>query len=286
MKTILVPTDFSKNAENALLFAVLLAQKENTKLILHHSFQVPVVITEIPYDILREEKEEFYKASEQKLKTQAVVIEHAGLKSYRFNICEGSPGETIVEAAKENQADMIIMGTKGADGLGDSFFGTTATYVMEHADCPVMAIPEGYRFDAPVKTITYATNYHESDLEDLVKLVDFAGLFKAQVNVLHISNSKLNVSEEHDLMENFKNKVNKKITYPYLSFQLMHGDDVEEKLETYVAEGCTSILVMSTHKRSFFERLLGSGTTREMGLEIQVPIIAFHYNKKLISKLS
>ncbi|PBQ30513.1 hypothetical protein CNR22_01595 [Sphingobacteriaceae bacterium] len=285
MKTLLIPTDFSENAENALRFAALLAKKQNAKIILHHSFQVPIPIAEIPYDILREEKEQFHKDSERKLKTQAAFFEQEGLKSYRFNIGEGSPGDTIVEVAKENRADMIIMGTKGADGLGDAFFGTTATYVMEHATCPVMAIPAGFRFNRPVKTITYATDYRESDLADLVKLADFAGLFKAQLNVLHISDTNLEPLEERALMADFKNRVTKTITYPSFSFQLISGDDVGEKLETYVAEGCTDILGMSTHKRNFLERIFGTSTTREMGIDMKIPIIAFHYDKKLTSKL-
>jgi len=286
MKTILIPNNFSEDSENALRFAVLLAKRENTVLILHHSFEAPVAIAEIPYDVLRKEKEGLYKDAELKLRSQAIILEQAGLTNYRFNICEGSPGDTIVAAAKENRADLIIMGTKGADSIGDAIFGTTATYVMERAGCPVMAIPATYSFNNPVKTITYATDYRESDLEDLVKLTDFARLFKAQVNILHISDNNLEPAEERELMNDFRNRVNKKVTYPSLSFQIMHGENIEEKLETFIAEGCTDILAMSTHKRNFLERIFGSSTTREIALGMQVPVIAFHYDKELTAKLN
>lgn len=285
MKTILIPTDFSDNSENALLFAVLLAQKENTKLVLHHSFQVPVSVAQIPYDVLREEKEDLSRDADLKLKTQAIKLQHAGLKNYLFNISEGSPGETIVAAAKEHQADLVIMGTKGADSIGDTFFGTNATYVMEHASCPVMAIPANYSFNRPLKSITFATNYHESDLNDLVALIDFAKLFKAHVNVLHISEGDIEPDQERALMDKFKNQVNSRVTYPYLSFQMMHGDDAGEKLETYIAEDCADILATSTHKRTFFEKIFGTSTTRELALNPRIPIIAFHYNKKTSAKI-
>lgn len=286
MKTILIPTDFSDNAENALLFAILLAQKENTKLVLHHSFQIPTPIAQIPYEILKEEKEDLRKGAELKLKTQAIKLEHAGLKNYLFNICEGSPGETIVAAAHEHQADMVIMGTKGANSVGDAFFGTNATYVMEHAGCPAMVIPASYNFNRPVKNITFATDYHESDLTDLASLLDFAKLFKAHVNVLHIGEGDIEPVDERELMSDFKNRVNSRITYPHLSFQVMYGEDAGEKLETYIAEDCADILVMSTHKRTFFERIFGTSTTRELALDTRIPIIAFHYNKKLSAKLN
>lgn len=285
MKTIIIPTDFSDNADNALLFAILLAKKETTKLILHHSFRASVPIAEIPYDVLREEKENLHRDAELKLKAQAIKMDHAGLKNYLFNICEGSAGETIVTAAKEQHADMVIMGTKGADSIADAFFGTTATYVMEHASCPVMAIPGDFHFNRPVKTITYATDYRESDLNDLETLVEMGKLFKAQINVLHIGEGNIKPIEEHELMDDFKNRVNRRITYPNLSFQVMHGLDAGEKLETYIAEDSTDILAMSTHKRSVLEKIFGTSTTSEISLGSKIPIIAFHYNKKVTAKL-
>lgn len=110
-------------------------------------------------------------------------------------------------------------------------------------------------------------------------------LFKAQINVLHIGEGNIKPIEEHELMDDFKNRVNRRITYPNLSFQVMHGVDAGEKLETYIAEDSTDILAMSTHKRSVLEKIFGTSTTSEISLGSKIPIIAFHYNKKVTAKL-
>jgi nucleotide-binding universal stress UspA family protein len=58
MKTILVPTDFSKNAENALHFAIALAKQQKATLILLHAYQMPVAVSPVPFNLLILEKEE------------------------------------------------------------------------------------------------------------------------------------------------------------------------------------------------------------------------------------
>src|SRR6185369_14458566 len=104
MKTILIPTDFSSCAENAVRFAIQLAKKEKAKLVLHHSFQIPVAIAEIPYHVIQEEKETLHKEADRKFKVLTLELKEAGLNSYSFNICEGIPADSIVSAAKKFRA--------------------------------------------------------------------------------------------------------------------------------------------------------------------------------------
>lgn len=279
MKTILVPTDFSKNADNALLFAMLLAKKQNAKLILLHAYQLPVSPAAVPFNVLSDEKEELKQETIRKLKALCQEIEHAGGISYEYLAEEGETIPTILLACEQKKSDLIVMGTKGATGLAGIIFGSTASHVLEKASCPVMAIPEASKFTHPIKKITYATDYRQSDIHAIYKLIEIASTLNAQVNILHISGDEISAEEEVKLMDEFRKKVNKSVFYNNLSFQLLHGNNVEEELEHYIANDSTDMLVMATHFRNFIDRLFGKSITKDIVEETNVPLIAFHYRE-------
>lgn len=280
MKTILIPTDFSDNALNACRYAIVLAKQIGAKLILHHSFDTPIYAGEVPYDIIVEERVKLKKQTERKLKTQAIEIEHSGIKEYELSICQGTISDTIVEIAKEKKADLIVMGTQGADSVADALFGTHTAHVMERSGCPVMAIPSDWHFDKAIKTITYATDFHKDDLAALKELINLLEPLKAQITLLHFETDTITSAEEKALMNDFRERVIAEVDYFNLAFQMMYGPNVENKLKEYLEEGYADILAMSTHKRHFIERLFVRSLTQEMVLDSHVPLIAFHRDNK------
>lgn len=279
MKTILVPTDFSRNADNAMHFAMILAKKQNARLILIHAYQLPVSPAAVPFSVLADEKEQLNKEAIRKIKALCQEIEHVGGISYEYLVEEGETVPTILQACEQKKSDLIVMGTKGATGLTGIIFGSTASHVLEKASCPVMAIPEASKFTRPIKKITYATDYRQSDIEAIHKLIEIASILQAQINILHISGDEISAEEEVQLMNEFRKKVTKSIFYNNLSFQLLHGNNVEEELEHYIANESTDMLVMATHFRNFIDRLFGKSLTKDIVEETNVPLIAFHYRE-------
>src|SRR5205085_5475679 len=102
--------------------------------------------------------------------------------------------------------------------------------------------------------------------------------FKAQINVLHISAGQ--TLDEKNLLKNFMDKVNSKIPYFNLSFQLLNGDDIEEKIEEYLEQDSCNLLAMSTHERSLMEKLFGKSVTKKMAYHTKIPLMVFHYKKE------
>jgi nucleotide-binding universal stress UspA family protein len=278
MKTILVPTDFSKNAENALHFAIALAKQQKATLILLHAYQMPVAVSPVPFNLLILEKEEAKQDATAKLRTLCAQIDHAGGVSYEYLLEEGDAVEIISNTVKEKNVDLIVMGSKGASGLAGVIFGGVATSVIEKASCPVMAIPESTSLTKPIKKITYATDYQKNDTRIIAKIIELAEPIRAQVNIIHISKDGISSDEESKLMSQFMKKVNDVISYNNLSFQMLHGQDVEEQLEKYIADNSTDVLILSTHHRSFFDRLFENSITKDLTLKATIPLVAFHYN--------
>ncbi len=284
MKTILVPTDFSLNADNALYYAIDLAKRSHSKILLLHAYQVNYPNPYVPLDYLVEEKDNALKDSDNQLKSTALKISHAGDVDFECLSIEDGPVDAILKVAKEKEIDLVVMGTKGNSNLANTVFGSNSAKVLEKSTCPVMAIPQESSFKE-IKKYTYATSYNYSDIYAIKKVVEMARLFNAQVNVLHIIDNSKSLDEEKALMKKFMDEVNRKIQYNNMSFQLLEGNNIEDALEEYIVSDSTSILVMSTHHRDFFDKLFGKSITKHMAYHTSIPLMAFHYDKKSAIKV-
>lgn len=134
IKTILFPTDFSRQAASAYQFACALARDYNAKLIIAHIKEPPIVVVgefgapppePMPTDeALRDEL--------LTLQPAAIAAEHV--------LVTGEPASEIVRLAAERGCDLIVMGTHGRRGLGRLVMGSVAEQVMRKAPCPVLTV--------------------------------------------------------------------------------------------------------------------------------------------------
>src|SRR5437660_6000450 len=137
---ILVPTDFSKHSENALKYAAAFAEKFDSELYLLHVVQdlalfVPEAITAAPP--IMPPVEQIAAAVREALDR---IIDNHNLRRFTVHaeVREGSPFYEIVRFAKEQDIDLIIMGTHGRSGLVHVLMGSVAEKVVRRAPCPVL----------------------------------------------------------------------------------------------------------------------------------------------------
>ncbi len=141
IKSILFPTDFSEGSAQALQFAVDLAKRYGAKLYVVNviydvvkatGWYVPHVSLDKMYDDIREgAKKELERFG---------VEELSGMKDLERTILTGVPHEEIINFAKNNKIDLIVMGTHGRRGVDRILFGSTAAQVVRFAPCPVLTV--------------------------------------------------------------------------------------------------------------------------------------------------
>ena len=279
MKTILVPTDFSKNAENAIDFAIAFAKKEDAKLILLHAYHYTYPISDFPVEIIAEEISAVQKNSEENLKKLCLdIMQNKKVRCER--ICkEGLATDVILEVSNKIHPDFIVMGTKGASGMKEVFFGSNTAIVIEKSQYPVIAVPDGTLFHG-IKKITYATNYYESDMDAIKKLSEIAEPFKAVINVLHIADGEFIPEGENELLKQFVSRVSKKVDYNNFSFQVIIGEDIEKELGNYLKNDSTDLFSMSTLHRTLWKKLFGKSITKRVAYHTHIPLLAFHHKKE------
>ena len=280
MKTLLVPTDFSPNAESALYYAMGLARLHSCKLILLNAIERFPQEEPLLEEINEEEEEEKTKILDR-LRSVGKQIDYAGGITYEYCVETGKDVVTlIVNAASKIKADMIVMGTKGDRGAVDFIFGTITSAVIEAAICPVLAIPAGIRFDKPVKKMTYATEFLQSDLAALKTAATLAAAWDAELNIVHVhQESAINGEPERevDQLGKFIKLTEKEISYKKLSFELLRGETAESRLIEYLNSGKTDMILLSTKHRNYFGRLLNGSLTQNLSRLAPVPLIAFHH---------
>lgn len=276
MKTILVPTDFSNYADNALAFAVNLTKKMQAKIILLHCFHVENNNAALPVHMVDKQLE----AAKQKSNAHLKKLYHSLSSKHpiEFMSVNNLAVDAILETAEEKKVDLVIMGTQGVNGqLSRQIFGTNSSTVIEKAKCPVITIPNEAIHNS-LQTICYASEYLNSDIDCLQNISEIAKLFEAKINVIHITQT--NNENERKLLEDFKHKVEKIIAYQNIAYKILEGTNVEQRIETYLNEGeKVDLLVMSAHHRSLMDKLFGKSVTKIMSYYLKIPLMVFHHKR-------
>jgi universal stress protein A len=140
IRYILAPTDFSAPANRAITAAFELAQTFGADLSLLHVIAVPVYAIEVALPLA--ELEQDARRALARLLPEAAA---AGVAVTRL-VDMGVPFQKILETARAEQADLIVMSTHGRTGLGHLVLGSVAERVVRLAPCPVLTIrPPGAR---------------------------------------------------------------------------------------------------------------------------------------------
>lgn len=273
VRRILVPTDFSEGARNALDYAVQLASKIEAKILLYHATHLPILSANELVAI--SSNEELERESMMKLENiRREVIDHYNFNDIETVTSSGFAVEEITELARAENLDLVVMGTKGASGISEVLMGSNSADVIEKCSCPVLTIPTDSTFKEPARII-FATNYADNDFQTLYLLSELFKPFSPEIVVLHIED-RSNHRLEDSMLEWYKGQVKLNIPYDKFSFQLIKGHPVEDALHDYVTSNNTDLLAVSTRKRSFFDRLTSKSLSRKLAYHTDLPLLVFH----------
>lgn len=140
ISTIVAAWDFSTNASLAAQRAQDVARRHGARLVLAHAF-APISSSRLDLSLLPPEFEvDSVKATMQRLEEEAAILAD-GIEVYA-KIEHGAPAATIVELARDEQADLIVTGSRGLSGFEHAMLGSTAESIASQAPCPVLVVHE------------------------------------------------------------------------------------------------------------------------------------------------
>jgi nucleotide-binding universal stress UspA family protein len=275
MRKILVPTDFSDNAMNALRYACELFKYDISKFFIMHAYQDEIYANNSL--MTREGLEEATNIVSSKSKTQLEDILkqiHDLSPNPRHNYSIVSSNSMLLDEtdkiADDENIDIIVMGTHGKANDKKLTFGSHTLQVLRYVSCPVLAIPENYEYKQP-KHILFPTNYLiPYKRRELKLLCEMVSPYGAEIDMLYISKSNtLSLRQEDN--QNFikeelcKNKVN---------FITLNAKNITKTIYKYLKENTIDMLVMVNTRHSFLENILFQTTIDKVSLNVGIPFLA------------
>lgn len=275
-RKLLIPVDFSETARKAVEYGAAFAHMNGFSVILLHvtSLHLAGMMADDQM-ITTEDVEEI--ENEQLMKWRIDAEQRFPGVHFDTRTSTGFPVEWIRHCAEEESVDLILMGTKGAQGFQEFALGSHTSTLINQTDCPVLAIPEDAAYKS-IRRIVIATNLEQEDHLVIRQTIALFGHEKPQIVLLHIE-SGIERDPEAALMNWFHTDILPKIQYPGLKPVCLEESKVTEALEYYLDREKPDLLVTSTRKRNFFERIFERSVTQKMVFHTHTPLLALHVHE-------
>lgn len=267
MKTILVATDHSDAANNALHYAANLAGIVGADLTLFHVYHPSIHASNSL--VSSSTLEHLKQNSQQQLEDLAGEI----AQIYHLNVNGISSQDDTVKALSEYTAihgvDLVVMGID-SNLMDYKLFGNTTTAVIGLQQFPVLVVPNDVPFTGIGKILYPCEFRYLAQDNNLHLLKEIAHKFEAKLEVFHVETTNgpavLAKKELVSAMDGFLDEVEH--TYHIMEYPRV-SDGILREVESYQPD----LLVMVPHKAGFFESLLKSSQTRGMTLKTRVPLL-------------
>ncbi|MCH9660155.1 MAG: universal stress protein [Bacteroidetes bacterium] len=271
MKNILLPTDFSDNSRNAIEYAMLffknwecnfyiLNVQKQSEFILDDLMTAPSTAS-VHSAIAKDNKKELQEFAAT-YRTRYKKEKYTFTELFDFD----SLGAAVRQAVSQHQIDLIIMGTNGATGAKEVLFGSNTLSIIRSIHCPILTIPEGYKFNTLQKAL-FSTHNCEDFSEKGIQI------FKELIN---IHQPELHILDLMDPSKDLKHSPEglKKI---FTGYQYTHYP-LHTALDPVAINIATQLLKVDIHavfieKKSLLERMFLGSNTSKLSYNTTIPLL-------------
>ncbi|MCJ7465606.1 MAG: universal stress protein [Maribacter sp.] len=278
-KRVLLPTDFSKNALNAIRYALDLYQDQICEFYFLNAYQVNGYSIDTMM-MFPEPGEPAYeaakKASEEGFEKLMDILElHNDNPKHTFHTIStfNSLLYAIKDTIAKNDIDIVVMGTKGETGAASVVFGTNTVNIMEKVtECAVLAVPEVVRFVKP-KEIVFPTDYKTAfKRKELNYLIEIAKYHDAFIRVLHIVRES-ELSHEQQVNKELLEAILKDTSHSYHN---LTDHKVPIGISAFIESRESDMIAFINKKHNFFGSMLSKPLVKEMGYHSKIPVLTMH----------
>lgn len=277
-KNILIPTDFSKNAWNAITYAADLYKDHKCSFTILNTFgslgystadlMVPELGTK-SYDTAKETSEKGLKKVETMLDFRGKNLKHEYVMVSQY----GDLLSVMKNTVEKKDIELIIMGTKGAGNNRGALLGSNTILSMEKIrNCPTLGIPLDVRY-TKIKEIVFPTSYKTHyKRRELQYLIDIALLQDATICVLHTTfREELSQKEEEN-----KALLTKSLEGATFSFHNLSSSDPVRATQIFVESRKSNMIALINKKHAFFGSVFTTPMVKELGMFSTVPLLVMH----------
>ncbi|MCA0154120.1 universal stress protein [Winogradskyella vincentii] len=271
MKKILLPTDFSDNSWSAIVYALKLFQEEYCTFYVLNSIALKAsTMSNFSNTLLKKMKD---NALIELLEIRDQLISSDANANHEFHTVLSMHDliDAIDAEVKQNNIDLIVMGTKGATGAKEIFIGSNTVRVIKKIqNCPILLVPDEHDFVSP-RQIAFPTDFkHKYTVEQLAPLIDMAELYNSKIRILHI-NEEEKLSNKQEL--NYEN-LKEKLSDYRSSFHWMPDYSTKEvEINEFISELEIDLLAMVNNKHSWLEKITHEPVIKKIGFQPLIPFL-------------
>jgi len=261
---LLFPTDFSQISIRALHETLQLNTYLNYEIIVFHAYSRPMTKKSGEGSLIAKKR----RITE---KFEKLLDEVPDLRNHKhtFKMGLGYSTDMILSEVAEHQIKLIIMGTKGAVGVGE-LFGTKTHEIVEKINEPIIIVPkEGSLAD--IKRIGLACDFSKpTNFGKLDFLIQLSELLQAEVHIITMNRDDKTMS---DTEKSNREKVHAKMDKLKAQFTQTYHESVEHGLIDYCKKNEIDLLGILPKNYNFMEKIFHESLTRRMAFQSPVPLL-------------
>ena len=278
-KHILLPTDFSSNARNAIDYAIQMFRKEECIFYTLNAFEVGASGLSSTmaknkntrlHQAVKEESERHVKSLIEELKTNNENTLHQFKGLSISDSLLNAVGKTIIDYS----ISFVFMGSKGSSAVKEVFMGSSTVSVIKHIDfCRLVVVPENYSFRIP-EQIAFATNFeHVYSKVELIPLFNLANLWDSEIVIVHVNTGEKITPHQ----ETCKNLLEERLDGVRIRFKEVPGESkISDAIQLFTSEHTAiGMIAMVNYWHSFFEKLTTENVINRVVFQTKVPFLIF-----------
>lgn len=277
MKKILIPTDFSPNAWNAISYGLQMFAEETCKFFLLNTytpiipssrFMAPVVNAQRIEDVIRNNSILGLEHTVEKIQRCFPNPNHEFETISSFSLLV----DEVMDVVNTFDIDLVITGTKGASGIDEVFMGSNTVRIIKSIkSCPVLAIPQNFEYYQPTE-IAFATDFNRFyTTSELEPLIDMARAFKACIRIVHVQYEIAPLNE----MQQFNLSMLRKYLAEVEHFvhTVSELNSISHTLKIFTNELDIHLLAMLNYQHSYVERMTREPVVKRTAFHTNIPLL-------------
>ncbi|MBI1341350.1 MAG: hypothetical protein GC171_00295 [Terrimonas sp.] len=261
MSKILVPTDFSMTARNAIGYAIRMAKQVNAELVIFHANDPD--LNRIEVDILKDF--DFLKKDIEAGLVSPISIE------YHFE--NGKLIDLLPKMAAKFKVDLVLMGTNGISDTISFKVGSNAYAAIEECRIPVLVVPPQADFEG-INKIVLSVDYRQS-FEDLplIPLMNMLQLLEGELYVLSVIDKEV---ESQAVPKMDVQKIRTLLKNTAHSFHYVYQEDIEKAINDFCSMHYADMLITFPKNHSWVKKMFNNTHTQNLVYHIKLPVLAIH----------
>ncbi len=271
---ILVPTDFSETASNALKQAVSIASKANAEIELVHVI-LPGMNYEgnVPIPHGKSYNANLKKNIEKQLENIARQIRKDNTIKVSIKVVLGVPHKEICSIASEEEVDIIVMGTHGVSGVSEFFVGSNAAKIVASASCPVITIQKTPKTKG-FKNIILPIRSEFNSRQKVDYVVEIARLFSSTILITGFADKKDKADQTK--MKQYVKQVEKYLTKLKMKFNttILIDDNFTKAILVYATKNKADLVAIMNEHDFTLDQVIKGPYAKQLVNHSSIPIFS------------